>query len=54
MDGDFIYGFYWGGYATAMQQPTKFYFQFPEGFKYEKAASLFSAGITTFYPIEKF
>ena len=37
-----------------MQQPAKFYFHLPEGFKYEKAAPLFCAGITTFYPIEKF
>ena len=43
-----------GGYATAMQQPEKFYFHLPEGFKYEKAAPLFCAGITTYYPIEKF
>ena len=54
LDGDFTYGLYWGGYATAMQQPAKFYFHLPEGFKYEKAAPLFCAGITTFYPMEKF
>ena len=51
------YGLYWGGYATAMQQPAKFYFHLPEGFKYEKAAPLFCvfcAGITTYYPLEKF
>ena len=51
---NFTYGFYWGGYATAMQQPAKFYFHLPEGFKYEKAAPLFCAGITTFYPMEKY
>ena len=54
LDGDFTYGLYWGGYATAMQQPAKFYFHLPEGFKYEKAAPLFCAGITTFYPMERF
>ena len=54
LDGDFTYGFFWGGYATAMQQPAKFYFHLPEGFKFEKAAPLFCAGITTYYPIEKF
>ena len=37
-----------------MQQPAKFFFHLPEGFKYEKAAPLFCAGITIFYPIEKF
>ena len=51
---NFTYGFHWGGYATAMQQPAKFYFHLPEGFKYEKAAPLFCAGITTFYPLEKY
>ena len=54
LDGDFTYGLYWGGYATAMQQPAKFYFHLPEGFKYEKAAPLCCAGITTFYPMERF
>ena len=54
LDADFTYGLYWGGYATAMQQPAKFYFHLPEGFKIEKAAPLFCAGITTFYPIEKY
>ena len=48
------YGLYWGGYATAMQQPAKFYFHLPKGFKYEKAAPLFCAGITTYYPLEKY
>ena len=50
----FTYGKYWGGYATAMQQPAKFFFKLPPGFKLEKGAPLFCAGITTFYPLEKF
>jgi len=50
----FTYGLYWGGYATAMQQPAKFYFHLPEGFKIEKAAPLFCAGITTYNPMKKF
>ena len=37
-----------------MQQPAKFFFHLPKGFKIEKAAPLFCAGITTFYPIEKY
>ena len=37
-----------------MQQPAKFYFHLPEGFKIEKDAPLFCAGITTYYPIERF
>lgn len=54
-DGDnFTYGLHWGGYATAMQQPARFFFHLPEGFKYEKAAPLFCAGITTYYPMEKY
>ena len=53
-DGDFTYGLYWGGYSTTMQQPAKFFFHLPKGFKIEKAAPLFCAGITTFYPIEKY
>ena len=32
----FTYGLYWGGYATAMQQPGKFFFHLPDGFKIEK------------------
>ncbi len=50
----FTYGLYWGGYATAMQQPGKFFFHLPDGFKIEKAAPLFCAGITTYYPLAKF
>ena len=50
----FTYGKYWGGYATAMQQPAKFFFKLPTGFKLEKGAPLFCAGITTYYPLEKF
>ena len=54
-DGDnFTYGLHWGGYATAMQQPARFFFHLPKGFKYEKAAPLFCAGITTYYPMEKY
>ena len=51
---NFTYGLYWGGYATAMQQPAKFFFHLPEGFKIEKAAPLFCAGITTYNPMKKF
>jgi len=51
---NFTYGLQWGGYATAMQQPAKFYFHLPEGFKIEKAAPLFCAGITTYNPMLKY
>jgi D-arabinose 1-dehydrogenase-like Zn-dependent alcohol dehydrogenase len=54
-DGDnFTYGLHWGGYATAMQQPAKYFFHLPEGFKYEKAPPIFCAGITTYFPMEKY
>ena len=53
-DDNFTYGKYWGGYATAMQQPAKFFYHLPEGFKCEKAAPLFCAGITTYNPMLKF
>ena len=50
----FTYGYYWGGYATAVQQPAEFFFHLPQGFDLAKGAPLFCAGITTFYPLEKF
>ena len=53
-DDNFVCYIYWAGYATAMQQPAKFFFHLPEGFKYEKAAPLFCAGITVYYPIERY
>ena len=53
-DDNFVSILYWAGYATAMQQPAKFYFHLPEGFKYEKAAPLFCAGLTIYYPIERY
>jgi len=51
---DFVLDTYWTGYATAMQQPARFFFHLPEGFKYERASPLFCAGITTYYPIERY
>ena len=53
-DDNFVYGLYWAGYATAMQQPSKFFFHLPDGFKLERAAPLFCAGITVYYPIERY
>ena len=50
----FTYGTYWGGYATALQQPADFFFHLPDGFDLAKGAPLFCAGITTFYPMKKF
>ena len=53
-DDNVVYGLYWAGYATAMQQPSKFFFHLPDGFKLERAAPLFCAGITVYYPIERY
>ena len=52
-EDNFVYYLNWAGYSTSMQQPARFYFHLPEGFKYEKAAPLFYAGLTTYYPIER-
>ena len=48
------YGKYWGGYATAVQQPAKFFFHLPDKFDLKRGPPLFCAGITTFYPMRKF
>ena len=50
----FTYGFHWGGYATALQQPAKLFFHLPKGFNLARGAPLFCAGITVFYPMKKF
>ena len=48
------YGKYFGGYATQVQQPADFFFKLPDGFKMNLGSPLFCAGITTFYPIQKY
>ena len=50
----YTYGTYWGGYATAVQQPADFFFHLPKDFDLAKGAPLFCAGITTFYPMKKY
>ena len=50
----FTYGKYWGGYATAIQQPADFFFHLPEKFDLARGAPLFCAGVTTYFPMEKF
>jgi D-arabinose 1-dehydrogenase-like Zn-dependent alcohol dehydrogenase len=49
----YTYGVYWGGYATQIQQPAKFFFQLPDGLDLERAAPLFCAGTTVYTPIRK-
>lgn len=51
---DLTYGRYFGGYATQVQQPHDFFFKLPENFKLNLGSPLFCAGITTFYPIQKY
>jgi uncharacterized zinc-type alcohol dehydrogenase-like protein len=50
----YTYGYHWGGYATALQQPASHFFHLPPNFKIEKGAPLLCAGITTYYPMKKF
>jgi len=45
---------YWGGYATSIQHPEKFYFKLPEGLPEEKIPPIFCAGITTYAPIARY
>ena len=47
----FLYGKYFGGYATHIQQPATLCFKLPEGLDLEKAAPLMCAGITTYLPL---
>lgn len=55
IDQKFTYGpFYWGGYATALQHPAKFFFKVPKNLPEEKVPPLFCAGITTYAPIARY
>jgi D-arabinose 1-dehydrogenase-like Zn-dependent alcohol dehydrogenase len=47
-----IFGRYFGGFATKIQQPAKFYYKLPIGLDLKKAPSLLCAGITVFTPIK--
>jgi len=44
---------YWGGYASLLQQPAKFFFKIPESLPQEKVPPLFCAGVTTYAPIAR-
>ena len=50
----YTYGYHWGGYATALQQPAYHFFHLPKNFDIAKDDPLFCAGITTYYPMKKF
>ena len=48
------YGIHWGGYATHLQQPSKFFYKIPNNFDIKIGAPLLCAGITVFYPMKRF
>jgi len=51
-DQPLTYGdIYWGGYATALQQPAKMFFKLPENLPEEVIPPLFCAGITSYNPV---
>jgi len=45
---------YWGGYASHVQHPAKFFFKLPEGLPEERIPPLFCAGVTTYSPVAKY
>ena len=47
----FLYGTYFGGYATHIQQPGQLCFKIPDGMNLANAAPLLCAGITTYLPL---
>lgn len=50
----FTYGeLFWGGYATGVQHPAKWFYKIPSGLDLNKVAPLFCAGITLFAPIAR-
>jgi len=54
-DQKFTYGpKYWGGYATAIQHPAKFYFKLPDNLPEERIPPLFCAGVTTYAPVARY
>jgi D-arabinose 1-dehydrogenase-like Zn-dependent alcohol dehydrogenase len=55
VDQKFTYGDkYWGGYASHVQHPAKFFFKLPEGLPEERIPPLFCAGATTYAPVAKY
>jgi len=54
LDQKYTYGDkYWGGYASHLQQPAKFFFKVPESLPESKVPPLFCAGVTTYAPIAR-
>lgn len=48
------YGEYWGGYSIGLQAKDNWCFHLPDGFDIKRGAPCLCAGITTYYPIEKY
>ena len=48
-----VFGHHFGGFATSIQQPGKWFFKLPEKMEMEKAGPLLCAGITVFAPIKR-
>ncbi len=46
------FGYYFGGFATQIQQPGKFFYKLPENINLSKAGPLLCAGITVYSPIK--
>lgn len=48
-----LYGLYFGGYCTHMQQPENLCFRFPENMDEKTVAPIMCAGITVFNPMKR-
>jgi uncharacterized zinc-type alcohol dehydrogenase-like protein len=54
-DGErFLYGKFWGGYATAIQQPAQWCFKIPESLPDDATPPLLCAGATTYSPLARY
>jgi D-arabinose 1-dehydrogenase-like Zn-dependent alcohol dehydrogenase len=47
-----VFGQHFGGFATSLQQPAKFFFKLPENLDMARSGPLLCAGITVFSPIK--
>ena len=50
----FLYGVYFGGYSTHIQQPESHCFKCPENVNLETIAPIMCAGVTTFSPLDMY
>ena len=48
------YGEYWGGYATAFQQPARFAFKVPKNLPSDRTPPLLCAGVTVHAPLARY